>query len=213
MSTVLGPSRSAVARPVTRPARPRLRIVDEAPFRPPRMPFVLFVVVLLVAGLVGLLLLNTGLQQGTFRVTALTKQAQDLRDQQEGLEHQVRTLEAPQNLAGRALKLGMVPNPNPVFLRLSDGKVLGVPEKGRKGAGATAFGPELPKPKPKVTANPAVQSSGLTPVQTTPTTKPTTKPTKPASTKPTGQRTTKPTATSTTKPRKPARAPTTTNGG
>ena len=203
MSTVLGPSRSSVARPVTRPPRPRLRVVDEAPFRPPRMPFVLFVVVLLVAGLVGLLLLNTGLQQGTFRVTALTKQAQDLRDQQEGLEHQVRTLEAPQNLAGRALKLGMVPNPNPVFLRLSDGKVLGVPEKGRKGAGATAFGPALPKPKPKVTPKPAVRSSGLTPVRTTPT------PTAP--TAPTAQSSTKPKVKPT--PRKPSRAATTANNG
>lgn len=210
MSTVLGPSRSAIARPVSRPARPRLWVVDEAPFRPPRMPFVLFVVVLLVAGLVGLLLLNTGLQQGTFRVTSLTKQAQDLRDQQEGLEHQVRTLEAPDNLAGRALKLGMVPNPNPVFLRLSDGKVLGVPQKGRKGAGATAFGPELPKPKPKTTPDPAVRSDALSPVTTptAPTTAATTKPTQP--TKPTSTKPVKPVKPTT---RKPARASTTANDG
>ncbi len=35
----------------------------------------------------------------------------------------------------------MVPNPNPVFLRLSDGKVLGVPAEGKAGTGAAMFGP------------------------------------------------------------------------
>jgi cell division protein FtsB len=192
MSTVLGPTRAGVARPAVRPARPRLRVVDDAPFRPPRMPFVLFVVVLLVAGLVGLLLLNTGLQQGTFRVTELNKQAQQLRDQQEALEHQVRTLEAPQNLADRALKLGMVPNPNPVFLRLSDGKVLGVPEKGRAGSGATAFGPQLPKPKP-VVKPPAVKPSA----------QPSARPSTPVAA---AQQTKKPVQP--VRPVKPARAPT-----
>lgn len=112
------------------------------------MPFVLFVVTLLAAGLVGLLLLNTELQRGTFQVTALNKQAEDLRVQQQALEQQARTLESPQHLADRALKLGMVPNPNPVFIRLSDGRVLGVPAAGQRGTGATVFGPVLPKPKP-----------------------------------------------------------------
>ena len=65
------------------------------------------------------------------------QQADQLRDQQEALEQQVRTLESPQNLADRALRMGMVPNPNPVFLRLSDGRVLGVPAggQGRHGYG------------------------------------------------------------------------------
>jgi hypothetical protein len=148
---------------VVRPARPRLTVVDDRPFRAPRMPFVLFVVAMLGAGLVGLLLLNTSLQQGTFRVTELNQQAKDLRDQQEELERQVQSLEAPQNLADRALRLGMVPNPNPVFLRLSDGRVLGVPEEGKAGTGTAMFGPGTPtgvtvkppvvpvKPKPPAT--------------------------------------------------------------
>ena len=129
-----------------RPARsePKLRVVYGAPFRPPRMPFVIFVVSLLAAGLVGLLLLNTELQRGTFQVTALNQQADQLRDQQEQLERQVRTLESPQNLADRALRMGMVPNPNPVFLRLSDGRVLGVPEEGKAGTGTAMFGPGTP---------------------------------------------------------------------
>jgi hypothetical protein len=153
MSTVFSPQKARVTPAPAKP-EPKLRVVYGAPFRPPRMPFVIFVVSLLAAGLVGLLLLNTELQSGTFQVTALNKQADDLKDQQEQLEKQVRTLESPQNLADRALRMGMVPNPNPVFLRLSDGQVLGVPEEGKAGTGAAMFGPGVPTgtaSKPPVT--------------------------------------------------------------
>jgi hypothetical protein len=144
MSTVFSPSKARVTPAPAKRTEPKLRVVYGAPFRPPRMPFVIFVVSLLAAGLVGLLLLNTELQSGTFQITKLSNQASQLRDQQEGLEKQVRTLESPQNLADRALRMGMVPNPNPVFLRLSDGQVLGVPEEGKSGTGATMFGPGTP---------------------------------------------------------------------
>ena len=214
MSTVFSPSKARVtpAAPAKR-SEPKLRVVYGAPFRPPRMPFVIFVVSLLAAGLVGLLLLNTELQSGTFDITKLNNQANQLRDQQEGLEKQVRTLESPQNLADRALRMGMVPNPNPVFLRLSDGRVLGVPEEGKAGTGAAMFGPGA-APKPAVTTTPPVAKPPATttppagtvkPGTTTPGTKPGT--TKPGTTKPgtttarTGTATgNKPPAT-TTKPR------------
>ncbi|MEU8226456.1 hypothetical protein [Kribbella sp. NPDC048915] len=205
MSTVFSPQKARVTPVPAKKSQPRLRVVYGAPFRPPRMPFVIFVVSLLAAGLVGLLLLNTELQSGTFRITALSSQADQLRDQQEQLEKQVRTLESPQHLSDRALRMGMVPNPNPVFLRLSDGRVLGVPAEGKAGAGAAMFGPDA-------TAKPSVQPTTplkpvtpVTPVQpgttTTGTTNPTT--TKPGTT--TNQTTTKPDTTTpgttgTTKP-------------
>lgn len=163
MSTVFSPSKARVTPAPAKRPEPKLRVVYGAPFRPPRMPFVIFVVSLLAAGLVGLLLLNTELQSGTFQVTELNKQAGQLRDQQEQLEKQVRTLESPQNVADRALRMGMVPNPNPVFLRLSDGQVLGVPKEGKAGTGTAMFGPGTPtgvatkppvvpvKPKPPAT--------------------------------------------------------------
>jgi hypothetical protein len=185
MSTVFSPSKARVTPAPAKRPEPKLRVVYGAPFRPPRMPFVIFVVSLLAAGLVGLLLLNTELQGGTFQVTKLNNQASQLRDQQEGLEKQVRTLESPQNLADRALRMGMVPNPNPVFLRLSDGKVLGVPAQGKAGSGATVFGPQLPQPvKPAVKppmkppVKPAVKPGTTRTQAMTPT--PTTKPTRPA---------------------------------
>jgi hypothetical protein len=167
MSTVFSPSKARVTPAPAKRSEPKLRVVYGAPFRPPRMPFVIFVVSLLAAGLVGLLLLNTELQSGTFHVTELNKQADQLRDQQEQLEKQVRTLESPQNLADRALKMGMVPNPNPVFLRLSDGRVLGVPQEGKAGTGAAMFGPSA-APKPAVTPKPPLVTPKPPAATTTP---------------------------------------------
>jgi hypothetical protein len=228
MSTVFSPSKARVRpAPAQRP-EPKLRIVYGAPFRPPRMPFVIFVVSLLAAGLIGLLLLNTELQRGAFQVTALNQQADQLQDQQEQLERQVRTLESPQNLADRALRMGMVPNPNPVFLRLSDGQVLGVPAEGKAGTGAAMFGPGTTKPStpavtptpPATTVKPPTATTTKPPGATTtkppvgtpvkpPTTGATKPGTKPTTTKPNAT-TTKPPATS-TKP--PATGTATSTGG
>ncbi|HEY4569276.1 MAG TPA: hypothetical protein VIH10_07415, partial [Kribbella sp.] len=160
-------------------------------------------------------LLNTELQSGTFEITKLNSQADQLRDQQEQLEKQVRTLESPQNLSDRALGMGMVPNPNPVFLRLSDGRVLGVPEEGKAGAGTAMFGVGTPagtattKPptvKPPTVKPPVVQTPVKPPVKTPvkPPVKPVVKPKTPVK-PPAG--TTKPPATTTKKP------PATTTGG
>ncbi|TWD83482.1 hypothetical protein FB561_4645 [Kribbella amoyensis] len=198
MSTVFSPSKARVTPAPAQRSEPKLRIVYGAPFRPPRMPFVLFVVSLLAAGLVGLLLLNTELQRGTFQVTALNQQADGLRDQQELLERQVRTLESPQNLADRALRMGMVPNPNPVFLRLPDGQVLGVPAEGKAGTGAAMFGPGTPTAKPSTPVLPPVAPPATTPVQ--PPAATATKPPATTATKPPAATATKPPATTTSKP-------------
>ena len=227
MSTVFSPSKARVTPAPAKP-QPKLRVVYGAPFRPPRMPFVIFVLSLLAAGLVGLLLLNTELQSGTFQITALSQRADQLQDDQEQLEKQVRTLESPQNLADRALKMGMVPNPNPVFLRLSDGQVLGVPEEGKAGTGTAMFGPNTPTgttPKPPAaTVKPPTTTvkppaATVKPPATTvkpPAVKPSTKPPTTTTTARTGTATgTKPPAT-TTKPRTGATTGaqgTTTTGG
>jgi outer membrane biosynthesis protein TonB len=209
MSTVFSPSKARVTQAPAKRPEPKLRIVYGAPFRPPRMPFVIFVVSLLAAGLVGLLLLNTELQRGTFQITALNQQADQLRDNQEQLERQVRTLESPQNLADRALRMGMVPNPNPVFLRLSDGQVLGVPAEGKAGTGAAMFGPGTPtttsNPTTQPSTPPAPPAAAGTPKPPAATPKPpattvTPKPPAANTTSPPNANTTKPPASTTTKP-------------
>jgi hypothetical protein len=48
---------------------------------------------------------------------------------------------SPANVARRALVFGMVPNTNPAFLRLSDGKVLGKPEPATRGSNIRSVSP------------------------------------------------------------------------
>jgi hypothetical protein len=105
--------------------RPRLRAVPRAVGRPARTPFVVLVLLVLAAGLVGLLLLNTSLQQGSFHLAELERSTAELRDRQQALAREVAVLEAPGGLARRAASLGMVPDTSPAYLRLADGSVSG----------------------------------------------------------------------------------------
>ncbi|HSK25866.1 MAG TPA: hypothetical protein VK894_03045 [Jiangellales bacterium] len=93
--------------------------------RPARTPFVVLVLLVLGAGLVGLLLLNTSLQQGSFHLDELERSTAELRDRQQALAREVAVREAPDNLARRAAALGMVPDPSPAYLRLPEGTVSG----------------------------------------------------------------------------------------
>jgi hypothetical protein len=102
---------------------PAARPAARGPLR--RSPFVAVVVSLLAAGLLGLLVLNTALAQDAFRLHTLKQESRALEDREEALRREVEALQSPQELAGRAAELGMVPAGPPAFLRLSDGKVLG----------------------------------------------------------------------------------------
>ncbi|MEV7181579.1 cell division protein FtsL [Kitasatospora sp. NPDC093679] len=86
----------------------------------------MLIVVLLSAGLLGLLMLNTALNEGSFELSRLKKQTTDLTDEKQGLQAQIDRNAAPDALARRARELGMVPGGGPAFLQ-DDGKVLGKP--------------------------------------------------------------------------------------
>lgn len=103
-----------------------LRLVPTGRTAAPRAPFVTLVVVLLASGLLGLLTLNTLLAQDAFRVHTLSVQNKALADREQVLRREVEDARTPGALAARATALGMVPAGPPAFLRLSDGKVLGV---------------------------------------------------------------------------------------
>ena len=81
----------------------------------------------LVAGVVGLLMFNTQMQQSSFHATALQQKADSLVAQQQSLDMELEELRDPQRLAQQARRLGMVPPLDPAFVRLSDGKTLGSP--------------------------------------------------------------------------------------
>jgi hypothetical protein len=102
---------------------PAARPAARGPLR--RSPFVAVVVSLLAAGLLGLLVLNTALAQDAFRLHTLKQESRALEDREEALRREVEALQSPQEIAGRAAELGMVPAGPPAFLRLSDGAVLG----------------------------------------------------------------------------------------
>ncbi|ONK15021.1 septum formation initiator family protein [Streptomyces sp. MP131-18] len=89
-----------------------------------RTPFVLLVVVLLGAGMLGLLFLNASLNQGSFELSELRREQKELTDQQQQLQAEVDGYSAPDALAERARELGLVPGGPPAFID-PDGSVLG----------------------------------------------------------------------------------------
>jgi cell division protein FtsB len=152
-------STTPVRRRAETPSPPWLRLVPSVPVDAPRAPFIVFVIAVLGVGLVGLLLLNTSLQKRAFEVSSLQRSTAALADQQSELEQHAADLSAPEAVAARAVELGMVANTNPVFLRLSDGKVLGNP--------VPALRPAIINPKVKVVpkapaANPTATNTTAT---------------------------------------------------
>jgi len=168
---------SATARATTRPAgrpqakpatagRPRRTPLREVPPPAPAVAgtgvFSLVVVGVLVLGMVLLLVLNTSLAAGAFEISSLTSQQRSLAVTEQRLLQDVARAEAPESLQARARDLGMVPVASPVFLRLADGKVLGIPKAAQAdptrripttgGSAATATKPEpQPSTKPSTT--------------------------------------------------------------
>ncbi|NSC21194.1 septum formation initiator family protein [Streptomyces albus subsp. chlorinus] len=102
-------------------------LVPAGSARAARAPFVLLIVLLLGTGLLALLLLNASLNKGSFQLTRLEKETEELTDQQQSLQQEVDGYSAPDRLEERARRMGLVPGGNPVFLR-PDGTVRGVPD-------------------------------------------------------------------------------------
>lgn len=109
MSPQTAPVRSRLPRIAEQAVqRARLTVVPRRTRPRTRVPFVILVSVVLVGGVVGLLMLNTTMQQNAFHATALEKEAEALTAKQEGLEMELARLNDPQQVAERALALGMV---------------------------------------------------------------------------------------------------------
>lgn len=104
-----------------------LKLVGPVRVKARRAPFVVVVLTLLAAGLVGLIVLSTFMQAQAFRIDDLQREATLLQAQKDQLTSEVERMQSPAGLADRALAEGMVPNANPVFLRLGDGAVIGDP--------------------------------------------------------------------------------------
>ena len=114
----------ALNRPTTQ--TPRLRVVTGAPLRRGGAVFGIICATLLAMGLLGLLVLNTALAQGSFTLHDLRATSDQLTDTEGALNQSLDVSKSPANLAMRAAGMGMVPAESAAFLRLSDGTVIGV---------------------------------------------------------------------------------------
>ncbi len=90
--------------------------------------FALLVGALLIAGLLGLLMINTALAQGAFTTSSLQQQLGDLSAQESALSEQIAMMSAPQALERQARALGMVRMRKAAFLDVRDGSVAGTPK-------------------------------------------------------------------------------------
>ncbi|MFI1208061.1 septum formation initiator family protein [Streptomyces sp. NPDC020802] len=119
-----------------------------------RTPFVLLVVLLLGGGLIGLLVLNSALSEGSFQLDDLQKDTKSLTDEEQALQRDVDAYSAPEALQRRARELGMVPGGDPAFLN-PDGTVRGVPSAAAEQSSVSVIRPPevlAPAPAPTPTA-------------------------------------------------------------
>ncbi|MFE5244061.1 MULTISPECIES: FtsB family cell division protein [unclassified Streptomyces] len=128
------------------------RLMPSGPSTAARTPFVLLVVLLLAGGLISLLLLNSALNEGSFRLSKLERETTELTDEQQALQRDVDSYSEPDALERRARELGMVPGGSPAFLN-PDGTVRGVPER------ATAEPSPTATPEPSAPASPSGSAS------------------------------------------------------
>ncbi|WP_104201316.1 hypothetical protein [Cryobacterium sp. Y29] len=120
---------SSEREPYEAPARRGFRLVSAAPNRRtrPRIFYALTAVAGMAAIIVAQLLLSVGISQGAYEISSLQSSQSELGRTAASVSEDLVRVSSPQSLAANAEGLGMVSNSNPVYLRLSDGAVLGAP--------------------------------------------------------------------------------------
>ncbi|MFI5957168.1 cell division protein FtsL [Cryptosporangium sp. NPDC051539] len=103
-----------------------------------RAPFVVLVLTLAIGGLIGLVLLNTAVNENAFRLHDLDTRQDRLDQEEQRLQQALDSQESPKKLEERAGKMGLVPAGDPGFVKLPDGEVAGTP--------APATAPPSPTP-------------------------------------------------------------------
>ncbi|MFC7548451.1 hypothetical protein [Plantactinospora sp. GCM10030261] len=128
-SAALAPStESARSTRIDRSGTPRLEVAPPPPVRVPRAPFVALIIAVVVGGVLGILLVNTKINENAIRLDKMQQQQATLDLQEQKLKQQIAEAEAPGNLAERAKELGLVKSGPPAFIQLPDGRRVGVPQ-------------------------------------------------------------------------------------
>lgn len=195
----------ATLRPVGHPARASDTLANRAAVdrrrarssarpaaaRPPRVPFAVLVVSLVVGGMALLLVLNTASAANELDRHGFAAQDAGVAAQVQQLQNEVAASAAPANLARAAQGLGMVPAANPAFLIIApDGSVV------VRGSAAPAAPDPVQVPPAKPAKKPAKKPTKAKPTKTKPrkTTPTKATPTKTTKTTPTHKPTHKPTS-------------------
>lgn len=128
MSSLVSQARARAPRLAeTAVEKARLTLVPTRRTAAPRAPFAVLVFAILGAGVVGLLMFNTHMQQASFYATRLQTRADELTAKQQKLDMELERLRAPQRLAEAGKQLGMVAPGVPAFVKLGDGTIVGTP--------------------------------------------------------------------------------------
>jgi len=141
----------------------------------PKLAYAAVAVAALVLVVIAQLALSIAVSNGAYKINSLQQQQRQVGRAYQAASEAASRLSSPQNLAVNASALGMVANGTPVYLRLSNGKVIGSPQPA---AGTTASAQALAKastskagtlqpsvPNSLLTGVPLVTSKGVTPSQ------------------------------------------------
>jgi hypothetical protein len=127
--------------PPTAPAEPDAEVASTpAPMALPRTSFILVMGALVVAAVLGVLVLNTKINENSFTLDNLQSQQSNLDTQEQQLSQQLAVLESTGNLSAQAARLGLVPAGNPAYLTLPNGQVVGVPQPASGSSSTTGTG-------------------------------------------------------------------------
>jgi hypothetical protein len=148
---------------------------------PRRAPFALLVAGLLGAGLAALLTLNTIAAADEVEARRLSTASSANQDQITQLQIDISAKQAPGVLASKAAALGMVPDPNPVFLSIAANGTVTILGSAQKVPVVVTPAPTpiptptpTPAPTPALTATPTPTAAGTgTPPTPAPTPAPT----------------------------------------
>jgi hypothetical protein len=127
---------TATARPLRAPRRgpapTPLRVIPSSIAQTGSGVFISICIALLTAGLIGLLLLNTALAQGSLALGDLQRESARLSDTGSNLQEEIDRASATGALARSAAELGMVRMNTRGFIDLAKGTVFGEPEPATK---------------------------------------------------------------------------------
>ncbi|MBK5239268.1 MAG: hypothetical protein JJE28_09215 [Actinomycetales bacterium] len=136
----MGSPRTSPAVPATSPTRFRVVATREQRHARPRVFYAVVTMSVIFGIIVAQLLLSVAVSSGAYEISGLQAQNRELTRTHQSMSQDLDRLASPQNLAANAEALGMVNNNTPVYLRLSDGAVLGSPEAASAGAGVIGGG-------------------------------------------------------------------------